>query len=423
MHLQAIAESFATVSSMYLEDHAASLPGVLRWNPNERSSHQSISPFFHTGDTMDDIVIPPAAKRSAPSAASHQAMPRFADKTLSAFDNNQMHSFHTRPSLGQVVPGLPDIYLPASDTFEALLRTPSQSSLRQQVLPWMPPSASERPGRQLSFWKPASAVAHMVPGRGLPRNNEAKPTVACALHAVRHRHPPLSKESQAQPSTLADMARHAVELQVRDIDDLLDADGLCAFSAQLSDNQVEIDSSHLDVDPAAPCVCTCCGVQITSYASFSHRCPKCGIIICHHCVEDFKLIITTYRCPQCGEQEANQALLMDTEWRRSALRATRGISRSFGESLRSMFAADDEVDEDAYRTAVSDQDSTWASYDGGAGKSLNSAPHGFQTEASQEEITFFHRISSLWSNGDGESVDEESFCTQPRQLPLGVVSL
>ena len=37
-----------------------------------------------------------------------------------------------------------------------------------------------------------------------------------------------------------------------------------------------------------------------------------------HGQDDFKLIISSYRCPQCGEEKANQSLLTKSAWRRDA---------------------------------------------------------------------------------------------------------
>eukprot|EP00446_Apocalathium_sp_SHHI-4_P086774 CAMPEP_0177475236 /NCGR_PEP_ID=MMETSP0369-20130122/22920_1 /TAXON_ID=447022 ORGANISM="Scrippsiella hangoei-like, Strain SHHI-4" /NCGR_SAMPLE_ID=MMETSP0369 /ASSEMBLY_ACC=CAM_ASM_000364 /LENGTH=453 /DNA_ID=CAMNT_0018950335 /DNA_START=39 /DNA_END=1399 /DNA_ORIENTATION=- len=53
--------------------------------------------------------------------------------------------------------------------------------------------------------------------------------------------------------------------------------------------------------------CCRCKQPCTSY--FDHACPKCRGIVCVACLDDFRMILTTYRCPKCGEDEENRATL------------------------------------------------------------------------------------------------------------------
>lgn len=64
--------------------------------------------------------------------------------------------------------------------------------------------------------------------------------------------------------------------------------------------------------------CVRCGKKQASY--FDHCCPKCKATVCISCLDDFRLIINSYRCPQCGDQEENQAVLSSELWMIDAYR-------------------------------------------------------------------------------------------------------
>lgn len=93
---------------------------------------------------------------------------------------------------------------------------------------------------------------------------------------------------------------------------------------------------------AGPDRCIQCGSQAVERSSFDHNCPKCGVLVCYNCVDDFRLIIASYQCPQCGDEEANQALLTNTAWLRNVFRKAKTAYFSFGESWKALFTADAE---------------------------------------------------------------------------------
>lgn len=91
---------------------------------------------------------------------------------------------------------------------------------------------------------------------------------------------------------------------------------------------------------AGPDRCIQCGSQAVERSSFDHNCPKCGVLVCYNCVDDFRLIIDSYRCPQCGDEEANQALLTNTAWLRNVFRKAKTAYFSLGESWKTLFTID-----------------------------------------------------------------------------------
>jgi len=155
-----------------------------------------------------------------------------------------------------------------------------------------------------------------------------------------------------------------------------------------------------------------CGFHITAaYTSLVHRCPKCKIVICHHCVEDFKLIIATYRCPHCGDEKANQAILKDTEWFRDFVRASRVLYRSLDESWAAMFASASSIDE-ASASALETLETS-------------SQLASLRSGATDGETNFLQHLVSLWQSGGVESLPEDSTMSQESlfvtklPLPLG----
>jgi len=57
-----------------------------------------------------------------------------------------------------------------------------------------------------------------------------------------------------------------------------------------------------------------------------------------------KMIMENYRCPRCGEEKENQALLMRNDWLRNMFRSASNAYRSFGQSWDALFSSveDDE---------------------------------------------------------------------------------
>lgn len=83
--------------------------------------------------------------------------------------------------------------------------------------------------------------------------------------------------------------------------------------------------------------CVRCGAPAGEAASFDHICPKCGVMVCHECADDCRLIISSYRCPRCGDERSNQILLERTAWQRKMYRSAKTMYRSVSESWQALF--------------------------------------------------------------------------------------
>jgi len=83
--------------------------------------------------------------------------------------------------------------------------------------------------------------------------------------------------------------------------------------------------------------CVQCGAQAVEASSFDHTCPRCNVVVCYQCVDDFRLIISSYRCPHCGDEKENQALLTNSAWQRNMLRSAKTVYKSIGDSWNALF--------------------------------------------------------------------------------------
>lgn len=138
----------------------------------------------------------------------------------------------------------------------------------------------------------------------------------------------------------------AARMLSEDNDDLLNNSSLCGMLTPppktLSRGQAQRFQSTPPKSRANPAKagshrCVQCGAQASELSSFDHTCPKCGVVVCYNCVDDFRLIIPSYQCPHCGEQQANQAELIRTAWLRNMLRSAKSVYRSINESWNAMF--------------------------------------------------------------------------------------
>jgi hypothetical protein len=84
-----------------------------------------------------------------------------------------------------------------------------------------------------------------------------------------------------------------------------------------------------DGTPVARCIdtdrCCRCSMPVGSY--FDHTCPRCCGIVCLNCLDDVKFIISSYRCPYCGDQQYNEEALKQTLW---YLKVYRNAQRAVG---------------------------------------------------------------------------------------------
>mmetsp|Transcript_67050 Transcript_67050/g.106122 ORF Transcript_67050/g.106122 Transcript_67050/m.106122 type:complete len:418 (-) Transcript_67050:62-1315(-) len=89
--------------------------------------------------------------------------------------------------------------------------------------------------------------------------------------------------------------------------------------------------------------CLQCG-QAAGTSIVDHICPQCSAVVCGACVDDFRLITSSYRCPRCGDEEANQELLQSTAWRRTAFRSARSLYRNLSESWIKLLSQSEDGD-------------------------------------------------------------------------------
>lgn len=90
--------------------------------------------------------------------------------------------------------------------------------------------------------------------------------------------------------------------------------------------------------------CLQCRQEPSSY--LDHTCPKCGALVCAACLDDFRMIAKSYRCPRCGDEESNQERLQRNLWMMGAVRSTKlafgALGQSIHEGLSDLFTADEE---------------------------------------------------------------------------------
>lgn len=93
--------------------------------------------------------------------------------------------------------------------------------------------------------------------------------------------------------------------------------------------------------------CLQCRQEPSSY--LDHTCPKCGAMVCATCLEDFKMVAASYRCPRCGDEQASQERLQRNLWMINAMRSTQlafgQLGRSIQDGIADLFEPD-AVDDD-----------------------------------------------------------------------------
>jgi len=82
----------------------------------------------------------------------------------------------------------------------------------------------------------------------------------------------------------------------------------------------------------------CCRCQRTANSYFDHKCNTCQSIMCVDCLEDFRQILHSYRCPRCGEEQQNQEALRQEIWMLNIHRSTQRAFNMLGESFSGWFA-------------------------------------------------------------------------------------
>jgi hypothetical protein len=89
--------------------------------------------------------------------------------------------------------------------------------------------------------------------------------------------------------------------------------GLCGMPVKATKKATPLNP---DGSPVARCPdrdrCCRCSMPVGSY--FDHTCPQCEGIICLACLDDVKFILSSYRCPHCGDQKHNQEPLNNSIW-------------------------------------------------------------------------------------------------------------
>eukprot|EP00929_Paragymnodinium_shiwhaense_P029587 TRINITY_DN16915_c0_g2_i1.p1 TRINITY_DN16915_c0_g2~~TRINITY_DN16915_c0_g2_i1.p1 ORF type:complete len:475 (-),score=71.85 TRINITY_DN16915_c0_g2_i1:316-1740(-) len=97
----------------------------------------------------------------------------------------------------------------------------------------------------------------------------------------------------------------------------------------------------------------CCRCHQVAGSYFDHKCPRCNVIVCESCLDDFRMILHSYRCPKCGEEKANQEALQQQVWLLNAYRTTRRTLSSIGESIANFFSSGSGEDGDASQQSSS----------------------------------------------------------------------
>eukprot|EP00931_Biecheleriopsis_adriatica_P096811 TRINITY_DN704_c0_g1_i1.p1 TRINITY_DN704_c0_g1~~TRINITY_DN704_c0_g1_i1.p1 ORF type:complete len:524 (+),score=97.59 TRINITY_DN704_c0_g1_i1:208-1572(+) len=93
--------------------------------------------------------------------------------------------------------------------------------------------------------------------------------------------------------------------------------------------------------------CVRCKQALRSY--FDHSCPKCPASVCITCLDDLRMILlTSYRCQGCGDQEANRQVLQNSIW---MVNAYRSANRAFGGIFGGVFSGQDSSSSSTTRRA------------------------------------------------------------------------
>merc|ERR1719188_2188524 len=81
----------------------------------------------------------------------------------------------------------------------------------------------------------------------------------------------------------------------------------------------------------------CCRCKQITTSYFDHHCPKCDAIVCISCLDDFRLILSNFRCPHCGDEASNQQALQREIWFINAYRSTERVLGALGQAAISVF--------------------------------------------------------------------------------------
>uniref|UniRef100_A0A7S4S6Z6 Uncharacterized protein n=1 Tax=Alexandrium monilatum TaxID=311494 RepID=A0A7S4S6Z6_9DINO len=83
----------------------------------------------------------------------------------------------------------------------------------------------------------------------------------------------------------------------------------------------------------------CCRCRQVRGSCFDHACPRCSATVCLECLDDCRLILGNFRCPRCGDEDANRQRLQREIWMinlyRSTCRVLCAISQTFFDACAS----------------------------------------------------------------------------------------
>jgi len=74
----------------------------------------------------------------------------------------------------------------------------------------------------------------------------------------------------------------------------------------------------------------CCRCKQLGSSYFDHVCPQCKVMVCLACLDDFRMILTTFRCPKCGEEAENRAALQHEIWMINIFRSAERVVGTVG---------------------------------------------------------------------------------------------
>mmetsp|Transcript_126529 Transcript_126529/g.316285 ORF Transcript_126529/g.316285 Transcript_126529/m.316285 type:complete len:385 (-) Transcript_126529:86-1240(-) len=83
----------------------------------------------------------------------------------------------------------------------------------------------------------------------------------------------------------------------------------------------------------------CCRCKQLGTSCFDHTCPKCKVMVCLACLDDFRMILTTFRCPKCGEEAENRAALQHEIWMINIYRSAERVFSTVGTVAKHVFTS------------------------------------------------------------------------------------
>lgn len=236
---------------------------------------------------------------------------------------------------------------------------PAQSNAALPPAPPPPPPMRWPPETLRQGAQSTSQPTQIACSQVDPRSQGAQPRPQPTAGSVRSQGPPGRQQApqREQPAQLAQWQQQVPA--PRDPSEQFGNNALCgllsytsppgltAATAQAAPAKVSRSLSRNGATACGTGRCIQCGKQVEDLSSLDHTCPKCSAVVCHNCVDDFRLILESYRCPRCGDQTENQALLRQNAWYRGMYRSARAAYVSMNRSWATLFSSEEVDDPEA----------------------------------------------------------------------------